>query len=622
MLNRPDDWRPQGVDDLEPRAWDALRETERSVCVTAGAGAGKTEFLAQKATYLLQTGLCPQPKRILAISFKRDAAQNLAARVRQRCPADQTRRFHSMTFDAFTKHLLDHFRLAVPDPYRPPADYNIAFPTRGDFDDFLARYGRRDVSSDRFEKAIARIALPLEDAGLQPAVRDLLRAYWDEQYGAPDGALLSFAMINRLVEYFLRANPRIKRALLLTYPYVFLDEFQDTTYAQYELVKTAFSGGNTVFTAVGDGKQKIMGWADAMDDAFDEFTVDFDAVRHALLCNWRSHEALVAIQHVIAQRIDPDVEEAEARAELAVDGQTAAIWRFESREQEANQIARWIRAEVDQGRVEPHDVAILVRMRANNFEDELAPVLAEQGLTLRNLARNVGDIAIQDLLAEPFTEVLLALLRLGASARDPVAWRATQERFQSLAGISPEDEFGQERLQREIGAFSRQLRETMQAHPPDHAAADRVFARALEFAGAERFRQAYPEYRRDADFERVRDGFRLLLRECVEDAPDWTEVLDRFEGKGQVPLMTIHKSKGLEFHTMIFFGLDDRTWWSLEPDRGEELNSFFVAFTRAMQRAFFAYCAERGGAIAWLENLLLPAGVERIEGADVVPANQ
>ena len=120
----------------------------------------------------------------------------------------------------------------------------------------------------------------------------------------------------------------------------------------------------------------------------------------------------------------------------------------------------------------------------------------------------------------------------------------------------------------------------------------------------------------------MRDGFRLLLRECVEDAPDWTEVLDRFEGKGQVPLMTIHKSKGLEFHTMIFFGLDDRTWWSLEPDRGEELNSFFVAFTRAMQRAFFAYCAERGGAIAWLENLLLPAGVERIEGADVVPANQ
>lgn len=67
-LVRPEDWVPQGIVELEDRAWEALRETDRSVCVTAGAGAGKTEFLAQKASYLLQTGLCLAPKRILAIS--------------------------------------------------------------------------------------------------------------------------------------------------------------------------------------------------------------------------------------------------------------------------------------------------------------------------------------------------------------------------------------------------------------------------------------------------------------------------------------------------------------------------------------------------------------------------
>ena len=32
------------------------------------------------------------------------------------------------------------------------------------------------------------------------------------------------------------------------------------------------------------------------------------------------------------------------------------------------------------------------------------------------------------------------------------------------------------------------------------------------------------------------------------------------EGVDQVPLMTVHKSKGLEFHTMIFVGLDDEAW--------------------------------------------------------------
>ena len=56
MPMRTEDRLPQGVADLEPGAWQALRDTARSVRVAAGAGAGKTEFLAQKAACLLQTG--------------------------------------------------------------------------------------------------------------------------------------------------------------------------------------------------------------------------------------------------------------------------------------------------------------------------------------------------------------------------------------------------------------------------------------------------------------------------------------------------------------------------------------------------------------------------------------
>ncbi len=78
--------------------------------------------------------------------------------------------------------------------------------------------------------------------------------------------------------------------------------------------------------------------------------------------------------------------------------------------------------------------------------------------------------------------------------------------------------------------------------------------------------------------------------------------------------MTIYKSKGLEFHTMIFFGLDNRTWWSLQNGGGEEMNSFFVAFTRARQPAFFLFCRERGRAFEWLEALLEPVGVRRVGG--------
>jgi hypothetical protein len=45
-------------------------------------------------------------------------------------------------------------------------------------------------------------------------------------------------------------------------------------------------------------------------------------------------------------------------------------------------------------------------------------------------------------------------------------------------------------------------------------------------------------------------------------------------------------------------------------DRAEELNSFFVTFTLAMQRAFFAYCREHGAPFDWLKDMILPSGVE------------
>ena len=86
------DWTPIGVEELEANAIAVVRSTENR-SVIAGPGAGKTELLAQRAAYLLQTGVSPAPQRILAISFKRDAASNLGARVRKRCHRQHAGRF-------------------------------------------------------------------------------------------------------------------------------------------------------------------------------------------------------------------------------------------------------------------------------------------------------------------------------------------------------------------------------------------------------------------------------------------------------------------------------------------------------------------------------------------------
>lgn len=617
MLIRPDDWQPQGVDDLEDRAWQALRTVERSVCVTAGAGAGKTEFLAQKATYLLQTGICPAPKRILAISFKRDAARTLADRVAKRCPADQGRRFVSLTFDAFTKSLVDQFRNALPDQYRPPANYQITFPTKRILDDHLQRAGARHVTSSTFEKWLSARRLLDERQIVAAEIDRILNAYWDDQYNGGAQPFLTFAMINRLAEFLLRTNHRIRDSLRETYPFIFLDEFQDTTNAQFEIVRRAFDPNRASLTAVGDDKQRIMGWAGALSNAFEVFQEGYNALPVSLLMNWRSHEDLVEVQHRIASRINPQVERVQARAARAVDGDVCAIWDFAAEQDEVGTIARWIADEVAGGRLEPHDVAILTRNYADRVEEALGEAFTEVGLVIRNLARNVGDISIQDLLSEELTEILLPFLRLGSSRRNPEAWAAAQESLVRLEALSDEDELGLQKAGQRTEAIARSMRHFLEAHDPVPGQATALVTTLIGEIGEAAIRQTSASYQRQADFDRVRGGFEILLSESLEQADTWGQALDLFEGHAQVPLMTIHKSKGMEFHTMIFFGLDARSWWSLTPGKDEELNSFFVAFTRAKQRAFFSSCRVRGGQIRWLEDLLGPQ-VPRIDGNRIV----
>lgn len=611
---RPEDWVPQGIASLEPNAMQALQMVDHSVCVIASAGAGKTEFLAQKAAYLLQTGLCRAPQRILAISFKRDAAKNLRDRVYQRCAPEQARRFDSLTFDAFTKNLVDRFGPAIPQAYRPSPNYQIVFAVRADWQTFLRHHNAPGESEQKLERYVANTSLPICQSELSQRWKELVDAYWQEANRVSGGSALSFHMINRLAEYLIRSNKQVCRALRLTYPYVFLDEFQDTTAAQYELLTTAFLGSEAKLTAVGDDKQRIMGWAGAMNDGFQRLKQDFETRGITLLSNWRSHNDLVTIQHVIATMIDGDAAPSQARAERTINGDIAAIWHYRTQDSECEGIADWITHEIEGGVIQPNEVAILVRLRAEQVEKELRPTFAEKGLVLRNVARNVGDIAIQDLLAEELTSGLVPLLRLGCGGRAPEQWQAAMELQRGLRGIDAADEDEDEVLRADLEKFVSSMKQAMADAAPAPSASDIIVAKTLAFLGETALRRAVPAYRRERDFHRVLTGFRVLLGECTEEASRWPDVLDRFEGVGQIPLMTIHKSKGLEFHTMIFFGLDSRTWWSLEPDRDEELKSFFVAFTRAKQRAFFTCCGQRGKAIAWMERLLGPAGVTGIDG--------
>ena len=279
-------------------------KSETSISVAAGPGAGKTELLAQRATYLLSTGLCPPPHRILAIAFKADAAQNLQKRVSDRYDPLQAQRFESVTLDTFAKRLVDQFLESLPEQCRPTPNYKIVFTHQDIWEDFKSRHSDtypliRTINNDTLDKAVPKF----QPKDAKTPEQHIQRVWWQEQIEAVPSCL-TFDMIKTLATYILQSQPSILSALRQTYTHVFLDEFQDVTNAQYELIKAAFLGSDAVLTAVGDSNQAIMRWAGAREDIFDRFEADFRALSKRLLCNFRSNSRIVKLINDLAATFD------------------------------------------------------------------------------------------------------------------------------------------------------------------------------------------------------------------------------------------------------------------------------------------------------------------------------
>lgn len=618
----PAAWRPQGLGDLEPNAWTALRE-QGCVAVVAGPGAGKTEFLAQRAAYLLQTGICPAPRRILAISFKTDAAANLAQRVEQRCPPELARRFVSQTFDSFTKGLVDRFLHAIPSEWRPTRPYSLLFPTRNQIDGFLdhargaadPKWAREiaGISPFRFEPVVVGpFEIPLR-ASAPASGAEYAAAAWLRSLVKSKPSTLTFTAINRLAQLLIRANPQLARALRATYPFVFVDEFQDTTFGQYSFLRSAFGSGSISVTAVGDDKQRIMGWAGARLDAFSQFEKDFAAKRVRLLFNFRSSPELVSIQHVIARRLEADAQPAQSKTSCAISGDAAQVWVSDSCDEEASHLAAWLKQDMTARGKDPRDYVILVRQKADQYEDELSPALQVMGLRLRNESRQLGKISLQDLLVDTYSGIVIAMLRLAASTRDALAWNVASAAVLRLREIDEDDEARSLAAIKELSECVKRLRAEM-VTPPSSERASQLAAKVFAFLDAKRLRRTYLEYAKGDLLDLVAESVEIHLANCSEAASSWTQVLDLYEGNDQVPLMTVHKSKGLEYDTIVFVGMDDAAWWSFRFDDPEGLSTFFVAITRAKQRAIFSFCRERGprSKVAPLFELLTEAGVPEV----------
>ena len=522
-----DAWKPADGLTLEPNALRAAKEQARSLALTAGPGAGKTEMLAQRADFLLSTGTCRYPKRILAISFKVDASSNLKERVKRRCGSELATRFDSYTFHAFAKRIIDRFRPVLTGEYALDVNYKIV---------------ERKVKPSRQE---------IEFADLVP----------------------------RAIE-ILRKSAMARNAIRQTYCDVFLDEFQDCTNLQYELLKLAFQGTSIRLTAVGDTKQKIMGWAGAMDGIFQAFVADFAAEPLNMYRNFRSKPRLLRLQNEIIRKLDPT--SVMPDEQLSGDEGEVFAWRFGDSHKEADYLADliegWIRAE----QLPPAEIAVLIRNQLDLYANHLMAALEARGIPFRN------EQQMQDITVEPAARLIVDYLSCLYGQREPKAWIRLMNQLIPFA-----DEEIQSNARKDLDRLVKQQRKEIAIAE----LVDEPFSGWWEFVRAflkqisiETLVSLSPDYESHDRLKEIVRDTKARIEELLKLEPDLPKALERFSDDQAVRILTIHKSKGLEFDTVIIMAVENEIFFG---DQGENRCAYFVGVSRAKKRLILTHADQR-----------------------------
>lgn len=520
-----DEWHPADGLTLEPNALRAAKEQECCLALTAGPGAGKTEMLAQRADFLLRTGVCRYPKRILAISFKVDASKNLKDRVQRRCGSELATRFDSYTFHAFAKRIIDRFRPLLTDTDALDAGYKI---------------GDRKVARTQIE----------------------------------------FSDLVPLAIQILKKSKVARNAIRQTYSDVFLDEFQDCTDLQYELVKLAFQSTNIRLTAVGDTKQKIMGWAGALDGIFQTFAIDFAAVPLNMYRNFRSKPRLLRVQNEIIRVLDP----ASVMPDEQMVGEEGDIfaWGFEDSRKEAEYLAGLISEWVNTEQVPLSEIAVLVSKQLDLYANHLMAELEAKGIPSRN------EQQMQDITAEPAARLIVDYLSCLYGQREPKAWIRLMNQLIPFA----DDEI-QANMRQDLNRLIKQQRK-------DTAKAESLaepflgwweFIRAfLNQVGIETLVALSPDYESHDRLKEVVRDTKTRIEELLKLEPDLLKTLDRFSDDQAVRILTIHKSKGLEFDSVIIMAIENEIFFG---DQNANRCAFFVGVSRAKKRLVLTCANQR-----------------------------
>jgi DNA helicase-2/ATP-dependent DNA helicase PcrA len=595
------------------------------VLVIAGPGSGKTRVLTQRVAYLIaEEGV--RPYQMLAVTFTNKAAREMENRVRAMLGELASDGLWLGTFHATCARLL-----------RREAE-NLPFASNFviyDEDDQqrVVKAAIRDLNLDEktyrpasVHGAISRAKNELifpEDYPIQTYRDEVVkRVYGRYQESMKQNNAVDFDDLLLWTAHLLSEFPAVREKYATRFLHVLVDEFQDTNFAQYVLLKHLASVHNNIFV-VGDPDQSVYRWRGADYRNVQRFEQDFPNSQVILLeQNYRSKQTILDAAMAVINRAPH-----RRRKNLFTErGAGEKVFFYEALDDyaEASFVVDTIASLVAGGTCQPGDCAVMYRTNAQSRLLEEAFLQARLPYRLVGAQRFYGRREVKDAIAylrlvhNPADEISLdrvinvpprgigdkTLLALHTAARqagttasavvmDLARGDASSfwAQFSGRAAL-PLSDFGGMLANWQAEATRATVTELF-----DRITRDINYRASVEDGteeGAERWENVEELRRLTTEYDR------RTLNEFLESVALISDQDTLAEGKNAPTLLTLHAAKGLDFQVVFIVGLDDgivphsRSFDDPES-MDEERRLFYVGITRAMDRLYLLRALRRGG---------------------------
>ena len=450
---------------------EAITHKEGPLLIIAGAGTGKTTVITERVKYLVTQKLA-SPSEILALTFTEKAAQEMETRIDEALPLGYSTMW-VMTFHGFCDRILRESAIHIGlDPsYRLMTTAESIDLLTSNLFDLGLNYFRPLGNPTKFLFGLLTHFSRLQDENISPStyldwarskVKDTYEAEEDRlevekylelanAYAAYDqlkikNSLMDFGdVIVKTIELFT-ARPNVLKEYQKKFKYILVDEFQDTNFAQNELVKR-IAGISGNITVVADDDQSIYRFRGAAVSNVLSFRKNFENVKLVTLTqNYRSLQLILDRAHDAIEYNNPDRLEALEHIDkrLVASREGTGIVQFslqQTAEDEADFVTRKISELLSEYSYK--DFAILVR--ANSHASAFINSLQSAGIPCQFLGPG-------KLFEQPEITSLISYLKVLVTVHD------SQALYELL--VSPELEIDPVDVAR-VSSFARKNNDTL-----------------------------------------------------------------------------------------------------------------------------------------------------------------